>query len=29
VLVNNAGVGLVRSVDDLTEADFDSPSRST
>lgn len=23
VLVNNAGVGLVRSVDDLTEADFD------
>src|SRR5918993_1138339 len=23
VLVNNAGVGLVRNVDDLTEADFD------
>jgi 3-oxoacyl-[acyl-carrier protein] reductase len=23
VLVNNAGVGLVRGVDDLTEEDFD------
>ena len=27
VLVNNAGIALIRSVDDLTEADFDPPSR--